>query len=172
MKNITKLIVISAITVSCGAPTVIPPRQQDMVVDAELRGYVSEFITEMNKRNRKPRGYVKTITLESNVTALQASDEAIGVCMPFQWIRILKREVEDIKNKAVMFHEMGHCFLGLGHNEDTSKHHIMAPSEMYSVLFLENNWDSLVNDMFSQQPSLFLTEGDSYENSSCNYHAK
>ena len=49
--------------------------------------------------------------------------------------------------KALVFHELGHCALGLDHSEDSSV--IMYRSIIQSKQYYENNWDYLIDQLFN-----------------------
>lgn len=150
------LTLVSLILGSCGKNN-IPINKHEIHVDQELQGYVVEFIDAMQKRDKKIRRMVETITMEESFSYITgANKEAVGVCLPGKWIKILKRDVPEIRYRQVMFHEMGHCFLGLGHDE-SGIINIMNPSEIWDINYMNKNWELLVDNMFNQKPSLFLT---------------
>jgi len=57
-----------------------------------------------------------------------------------------------IKNKAVLFHELGHCVLLLDHAPEDSIN-LMAPS-IPGPLFLSENWQEMLRKLFQKSLSL------------------
>lgn len=50
--------------------------------------------------------------------------------------------------RELMYHELGHCFLGLEHAAP-APHKIMSPSVSGNVAFLSKNWERLVAELFA-----------------------
>ena len=65
--------------------------------------------------------------------------------------QILIREVKpEIRQKALLYHELAHCVLELDHTDQESKT-LMSPT-MLSNAYYEMNWDELVKDMCLKYP--------------------
>lgn len=60
-----------------------------------------------------------------------------------------------IKNKAVLFHELGHCVFLLDHAPEDSIN-LMAPS-IPGPLFLSENWQEMLRKLFQKSLSLGAT---------------
>lgn len=117
-------------------------------IHPELRGYVEDFLIDCD-------GYGADL---SDLAALRYVDFAeqmegsdVGIC----WIirsKVLQRtwataiEVERMENetmqRALMYHELGHCILNLDHRPDTMMAAVLLDEKTYLT-----NWNTLVEDL-------------------------
>lgn len=60
--------------------------------------------------------------------------------------------------KELMYHELGHCLLGLDHAAP-SPHKIMSPAVSGDAKFLESHWTRLVQELFTSRTNLVAGGG-------------
>jgi len=84
--------------------------------------------------------------------ATKEKPSTVGICNTWYEDDLLIKSniiVKDLKspilNKALLYHELGHCVLELDHTSQESKT-IMSPT-MLNVSHYSNNWDKLVKDL-------------------------
>jgi hypothetical protein len=59
--------------------------------------------------------------------------------------------------KELMYHELGHCLLGLDHAAQ-APHQIMSPNVSGDAEYLQKNWGRLLRELFTQKPTLVAGE--------------
>lgn len=59
--------------------------------------------------------------------------------------------------KELMYHELGHCLLGLDHAAQ-APHRIMSPNVSGDEQYLKKNWGRLLGELFASQPTLVADE--------------
>lgn len=135
------------------------PKQDDMPINIEepvesIRKIRDEFLNDCEtKYGADTSNAGKIEFIRYGIAASKESPDIIGFCM--QWFFdsgelekahiIVEKQSSLIKMKAVLYHELGHCVLGLNHTEQEPKT-IMSP-QMHHELYYQENWDQLVKDM-------------------------
>jgi hypothetical protein len=90
--------------------------------------------------------------------ATEENPTRVGVCLSYHYSSgklyksniTVKQMGTPVRMKALLYHELGHCVLGLDHTDQESKT-IMSPF-MHNDSFYEENWDKLVKDMCLKYP--------------------
>jgi hypothetical protein len=130
------------------------------VVDERVSVWVDDFFAEAQKRGStcykaKSVRFVAQDKIPQDKTTAGAS--VIGYCTSSGNV-VLSEQVWAsyglLFNKALLFHELGHCVLQLDHAPESALN-LMAPY-MLSEITLAENWAELMTKLFSG--SLSLTE--------------
>lgn len=117
-------------------------------VDDPLRSQVESFSADARKRN-VPCTITAKITLEDRL-AKSSENNVIGYCLSPWRVTILQsfwEEAPASERLALIYHELGHCALGLDHYDE--KPDIMN-TYILNEFELEKNWDKLVTIMFER----------------------
>lgn len=115
----------------------------------ELQTYVKEFIADAKARGIELSDDNLTIDFKGHLSNTHDGLVTIGMCLPFLFS---KREVfidpnhwafaSPIERKVLIYHELGHCLLGLEHRDD-------GPHIMNSIII--SDWyysDALIDEEF------------------------
>lgn len=163
-----KLISLSAIflAIGCGSPDgeviktkVIPKTNcsysSTMVgkIDEDLKEQVVSFALEATARNTSCTT-VSDIGFDSqeSINGQVGKTTTVGLCeMNARWILISRdfwSEIDDTTREILMFHELGHCALGLNHASENSIN-IMNPYVLSSSLYQDDR-EHLLDKLFSR----------------------
>lgn len=144
---------------SCmGATVTTPPNQQPSApckvgtmaghYNDALFPYLVRFSGDAQARD-VPCYYTITVGVMDGKPG-DLSDDAIGFCQPPLRLMVLKSfwsTASEMEKMSLMYHELGHCALGLDHEDD-------VPDIMNSYLIDEEvavrQWDTLVNTLFER----------------------
>jgi hypothetical protein len=156
IKHIIPLLLLS----SCGSSpsdwmtihvTMAPFERKPVTPTLQL--LVDEFIVECGENYARDLSSLRKMeSIEYGDPSTKESPFVVGMCM--QWYSqgtfrkgniVVKKLYDPMLNKAIMFHELGHCVLGLSHVEQSDKE-IMSPF-MMSSSYYEKNWTSLVRNL-------------------------
>jgi len=139
-------------TVPCSMPHAAP------VVDPALLPFVKEFFFEARKRGAT---CFRTSSIEFRTQEQIQQDikepigRTLGYCTESGLIALNKDAWDTngaLMNKAVLFHELGHCTLHLDHATENSTN-IMTPF-MLDEESLAENWALLMDKLFSNNLNL------------------
>lgn len=90
---------------------------------------------------------VKSITITND--SFDADSDTIGWCKQYSSIA-LRKDFWDISTNlekmALVYHELGHCALGLGHTDNGPA---IMNSSLLSHSYLSKHWDELINHLFT-----------------------
>jgi len=148
------------------APIPVTNQVRPTLLSEDFRPFVEQFYIDAEKRD------VATSTMVESVGFIDDYGEGmdtIGRCSEFythqsgpvtRKVTVLRSDWDastDIHRKLVLYHELGHCALGLHHTEESQQ--IMAKYALPDI-FAELNWDELVNTLFTTRPdgSINLTD--------------
>jgi hypothetical protein len=139
MKFLSKIILIFALTVSCGTEDLLYPAPSN--ASPELYPYYLKFIQELASRKLVPKRNVRQIVW----TDKDLGQDVIGTCetwestMPrlytYRIVRIKREGTGEVLDRLV-FHELGHCMLDLSHScdgDDIMYPHVVSPLTKESV---------------------------------------
>jgi len=149
-----RLVWLLLICVSCGVktPEESPPistTNNGIFVDAELEPFYDTFMQKMDCFNKKP-GYT-SLTMGISSEPL----EVAGYCQKYntgEAIIVVDgatfRAINDVNRERIIYHELGHCALGLEHVPGDDLH-IMAEAfqEQDSDLFA-SEYDFRIREFF------------------------
>lgn len=126
---------------SCAPPA--PP-----MLHPELVGYIDEFIDDCHAYGADVSD-LRLLRYVGYNTSIAGNPDMVGVCwtMSVPGVRIataieVKDLGDDVLQKALMYHELGHCILNLNHRPGTLMAEEMLPKYIY-----EASWDRLVEDL-------------------------
>lgn len=128
--------------------------------EPKIQSVIDEFYDDCNGKYGTDLSNLNK--LESVKFGEPSSDEfpnRIGVC---HWwtrdgeltrARVVVKDIEqEFRFKALMYHELGHCVLQLGHT-DQNPYTLMSPALKSNEQYLEENWDELVEQLCTMLPS-------------------
>ncbi len=143
MKNLIRSLAIIAV-MGCGQTH---KKDSGITVpkDPTIVEILDEFMQEAAKRGIFPnRNYIHIETVEPN----EDNKAYYGLCEGYanaQHITLVS-DIPPAKLRLVLFHELGHCVLGIEHSEDA--HDIMY----HTMTWLPTErWDDAVNDLFESR---------------------
>lgn len=143
MNKTLPLIFIALVTSSCGP---IP-----LIRDIKAAStFIAMFESEAANRGVK----TTNISLITDFTDLSYGDHdgyvLLGICTHTNegvpWIRLdwdRWKKLSDTRKEVLVFHELGHCFRGLGHTNGGIMNAVMISDQDYL-----NNRESYINDLF------------------------
>lgn len=114
----------------------------------ELVGYIEDFAQDCRSYGADLTDFRKLhyVNFADNIAGQK---EMVGVCwtMSYPGMKVATAiEVKDLNDdmlqKALMYHELGHCILNLDHRQGTIMSEEMMPRFVY-----ETSWDKLVEDL-------------------------
>ena len=160
-----KYLLLAALTItSCGSEDLTDwhriPRQKDPPpVKAEepiqsLKQILDNFLYDCSIKHKANVSDVNKLEyIRYGDPATEENPTRIGVCWTWHYDNgalyksniIVKQMNTAISMRALMYHELGHCVLGLEHTDQESKT-MMSPT-MHNDAYYEANWDKLVKDM-------------------------
>lgn len=122
-------------------------------VDEQVSKYVLEFYEELQKREKKVCYLVTSIRIVPNQLIFDETKRAAGLCysQTRSYIEISGPSWEifdEWQRRALVFHELGHCVLGLDHSP-RSAINIMAPVVLPSAI-AKAHWPALVDKLFNK----------------------
>ena len=136
-----RLLIVMTMLVGCGTAPVI---------DERLEAYYDEFMQDADRLNIDMSKF-KTIDSMSIVEDFEddpeVSEEAIGICIltpASRTIEIKASTMDDDILKAIVYHELGHCVLNLGHH-DGDELNIMNSMTSWGIY---EDWDNRVETLF------------------------
>lgn len=154
MRNALKLLFLLMLS-SCG-PIVDVDWHEDAAapvgdkIDPDLTVFVNDFTRDRLDRTGvggRPYLVVGFATLGPESKGVQVQGAVVGECWGREFVFIDKDFWESTGywcRKGLMYHELGHCVLGLDHVDGVD---IMAPT-LLSCSTFQDNWDVLVDDLF------------------------
>lgn len=136
-----KYIMVLILLVSCGSAP--PPSKDNDAVQEEFKPYYSEFIDDLNLRNRR----VSYSGIAIKFDKMKSSNN-VGEChysYPKHTVKI-NRTFWDVSSnttkKIIIYHELGHCMLYKEHSEKLNSINqpvsIMYPRVLYASVFLRD----------------------------------
>lgn len=123
-------------------------------IDADFTDIYYEFLADARKWHADTHllNRLTEITYDEVPVAEGKNEVTVGVCemtLNYSVIHISKKASKN-ELKLLLYHELGHCVLGLDHTERDSNT-IMQPVMIPDKEWIERNWDWLVQDLFAQQ---------------------
>lgn len=161
------LIIIAMFLVACGddhqfrQTNQYTPVHQDrpIVLEPSMQVYIDEFYFEAERREVETSKLVGT----ANLVDSYPRPESVGMCSgwidPKNKIEVRRdltalrsywEKASDWGRRIVIFHELGHCALGLDHSDSDKE--IMSPFKINDV-YAEWNWPELVDNLFASKPT-------------------
>lgn len=143
------------------------PSEYAVTVDPALRVYFDSFVADLESYGVEtlPGHPLISIEITPYMPGSLEKISLVGLCQrmegesPHARILILTpgkwgRSPSAIEIRQVFYHEMGHCWLNLGHGVQGSGS-IMQPSLSSYQYWIESNWDALVSNLMtgSELPS-------------------
>ena len=107
-------------------------------LSASFKPEVDEFYHEAMKR--------RCFVFEVDMYFARLESEVAGYCIPTFGILINEDgwdSYEEYQKKELIFHELGHCALGLSHSDDG-----LMTSKMHSEKELKENWNRWLDLLF------------------------
>lgn len=163
MKWLAPLLLLTA----CGTQEPLTVTRRSTVVqinDETVRQYVDEFkqrCIDLNHQtclNRWSRLESVLFVEQSVIQNEPNSEDRVGVCYIWEdekgrfvkaQVQLLRGDWDEIELRGLIYHELGHCVLGLDHVVGTrSRPTIMNPYLYHAELYLEF-WDQMLSDLFS-----------------------
>ena len=149
-----KLIVIWGLLYSCATdPTMYPPAYYGKF-DPELHPYVQRYERHLGRA-------VDNVYSIRLVDTINEGPNVIGVCYRGSKLRVeilasYFWESTPIQVETLIYHELGHCAQGLGHNTEPLEND--CPSIMYPYILAENVlagcWNTMTENLFDNGYSL------------------
>lgn len=161
---------VVAIILNKGEKVVLPERRYDK----PLTAFLSEFVTDADKRGvvipQKTSDMLRQIVYVDKLS-IPAEPSVMAACARFysseqdmfekrrvRWmiVEVLRKESEQytggdrILLRELVYHELFHCLLNKGHLPEGVPG-IMAPTLNQSNKRAFNDWEGLVDEMFSQK---------------------
>lgn len=127
--------------VGCGQ---VPP-----VIHPELAGYIRDFSSDCYSYGADLSG-LTSMKYVDFADDLEGRKSLVGVCKmgmavggysPY-WSIEVERLPSNVLQKALMYHELGHCVLGLDHVPDTIMNTNLLAKDVYSA-----NWAAMVEGL-------------------------
>lgn len=123
--------------------------------DALLKPYLDSFLVKLNCFKKSPQYTTLRMTI-----AWEGIDVA-GKCIEYSdgstkiiidgptWVSI-----SDINRERLIYHEMGHCALGLPHVDQTLEPELMTPTlrEILSSDYVDD-YDYIIRTLFNNEPT-------------------
>jgi len=160
MKAIT-LFILCFIVPACGIddrndwyrhPAVDPPEMKPEIPEESLRKILMNFLDDCGVKHKANVFEVNKIEyIRYGDVATEEMPTRVGICVTYTYESVLfksnitvKKMNTEVSMKALLYHELGHCILGLGHTKefDTMMSPFMLDDEYYKA-----NWNKLVKDM-------------------------
>jgi len=148
------------IIVDTKTPEIHQARPTIKLEDDMVNFLVAQFYADAEEKHAITTDKFTSITF---IDAYEEGSNAVGRCNEWEYSdgRLYKREMtilksywetaSDFTKRSLIYHELGHCALGLGHTPENEKQ-IMNPYVL-GDLYAEANWEPLVDFLFSSQPS-------------------
>jgi hypothetical protein len=134
-------------------------------VDPDLRDFYYQFLQYSDRlgvsidKNLKTLRYVDSIRGNPATTGPIIEGECYSQYINGQDVRSIDIRRSPYGNntpwertllRTIVFHEMGHCVIGLKHTEEGSNQ-IMDPVLTMSAEYMQNNWDDMVRYEFASK---------------------
>ena len=167
MRNFIIVLIVGCGTLSEEAPKAKEPfRNLTPVITAQskmIEAYVTDFMLDCVRFNVfnecsanmqvtdyvgfASEAYIVTGNPEKNKNRVGLCERSIEAISGIDHRRITIKEgdYDSVVLKALVYHELGHCLLGLSHRENG----IMIPQMMTRKEYV-NNWDKLVVQLFNK----------------------
>lgn len=113
--------------------------------DPEFRPYLTAFQQDAKKYK------VGCYSTSSMHFVTELEKDIAGYCLPGERIVISRQtwdNLQDIEKSTLIYHELGHCSLGLDHTAP-NEWALMNP-RLLPTYMLEGHWDELVEAMFQK----------------------
>lgn len=124
--------------------------------DPEFKAHVKGFFVDAVAHSEKFCIILSSVKFGTDAPlGVAEDDEVIGLCDSDHNIRIWRpwwNTASEIAKEAVIYHELGHCVLGLDHAKPGTLN-FMTPSIPNDEALLEN-WNLLVTKLFNKDMSL------------------
>ena len=137
-------------------PNALPPIT--LTVAPDLIPDYQAFIETANKYHVNLNSRLRNVVLVDSLDSNNANTRTVGLCtvaatsdgrVAYRDVQILKGMANDpILLRVIMFHELGHCLLGLDHTGTENKEIMDAIIDIDDAYAVEN-WDSLVQFEFN-----------------------
>lgn len=155
---------VAVVTIYGHQPTA-PGAGTPTAVEPDLRPYYDAFTASSSQLGGVLHSGLVDVewadTLDSG--DVPQGDHTIGLCSYYQYsdgsvashVQILRQpsdgiDWDTIQLETVVYHELGHCLLGLGHTPDDS-HQIMEPVAIMDDDEIISNWNDLVKYEFNSE---------------------
>lgn len=149
------------ILVGCGSNNPVNIKRAETKIEPDLQGFYDEFLEYSQRFGVKVHRILYTM---SYVDSIENTDNSLivegqcttafagGISTHSIAIRRIPRDDgipwDRIVLRTVVFHELGHCVMGLEHTAMGSGQ-IMDPVMQMSPKYMEDNWDELVRYEFA-----------------------
>ena len=132
-------------------PTKPPPVRREQPVSS-IQRVVDEFESDCGSYGADLSNLERIEYIRYGNPATKNNPNRVGVCNSWRYAGsfykgniIIKRLDNEIIRKALLYHELGHCVLELGHTPQEELG-MMAPI-IHSPEHYKENWDELVKDL-------------------------
>lgn len=120
--------------------------------DPDLQGFADQYLQVMKDNGIDTSNYGHLIRLEYIDGQLDKKETTIGLCNTYEdnrglyyTIKIKRLETNSFCNRAITFHELGHCVNNLKHSSKPGS--IMYPElTLDCTQYMDDNWDRLVTE--------------------------
>jgi len=124
---------------------------------ASIAQILNEFLFDCGtKWNADISNFSKLEFIRYSDPSTEEEPNRVGVCWTWTSGGILTKANIEVKNiqpaikfKALLYHELGHCVLGLDHSPQDDQE-LMSPALLDSQYYIEN-WDKLVQNICTSQ---------------------
>jgi hypothetical protein len=117
-------------------------------VHPQLDFYVEQFASDAAKRS-VPCYYTFTIGFQESRPP-DIGETVIGYCRPGFELRVMNsfwRSSSGVERMVLMYHELGHCALGLDHLDGEPD---IMNTYLLDEVTADKQWDKLINNMFGR----------------------
>lgn len=134
-------------------PPVVPQVEREPP-EERIQSVVDEFLFDCGETYGADVSDIdKILSIVIEDPSTEEKPTRVGVCYASRYADgvlaqgniVLKDLKSDITFKALVYHELGHCVLGLKHDEQ-KPYHLMSP-QLGNPIVLERDWDILVKDL-------------------------
>lgn len=119
--------------------------------DHKLFPYVHEFLQDCRGRLATKPGRIKTLhVIKYQNTATDEEPDKVAECLIWKSLgTVWRTEVRisrgtEMRERSLVYHELGHCLLDEPHNEDGVK---IMNAYVTSDQYLKEHWDDMVDDL-------------------------
>lgn len=156
-------LLILTLTTACGIQN--EESKQSQAIDSDLRPYLDKFVSYGSQNGVGLNTSSLTMTFSESMPASSNGGTVIGYCQrtlkgPNVVIRTSYWNTASVSNREqLVFHELGHCLLGLSHNDSTESAPVWGAPSM-----IANGVPSSIMNTFHFGSTLYSGNRNEYVN--------